>query len=439
MYLYGASGHAKVIIDILKAVGEPINGLIDDNPEVEQLQGIPVEHGYSGQTPLIISIGSNFVRKKIANKIGKGFGTAVHPSAIVSPTSRIGEGSVVMQGAIVQAEANIGRHCIINTGASVDHECKIDDYVHISPHATLCGNVSVGEGSWVGAGSTIVQGVTIGKWSVIGAGTIVARNVPDGVLVVGDRMQRIRDITPEMLNKLNRRGIDYLNEFLLSANECLKYTTATRSVIIGAGTYGEVYLAYLQEAGIEIVGFLDDNKELHGKFVKGVPVLGGTDLLESLKESYQIEAVYCPIGNNKLRVKVLSRADKLGYAIPNFIHESVLISPNTKIGEKGVYILPSTVIMPYTTIDNYVMISMNAKIAHHSVLKEGTFISTGVNFGASIVANKYSYIGISATIMTGVKTVGEDCLIGAGAVVIKDVPDKAVMAGVPAKVLRIKS
>lgn len=206
MYLYGASGHAKVIIDILKAVGEPINGLIDDNPEVEQLQGIPVEHGYSGQTPLIISIGSNFVRKKIANKIGKGFGTAVHPSAIVSPTSRIGEGSVVMQGAIVQAEANIGRHCIINTGASVDHECKIDDYVHISPHATLCGNVSVGEGSWVGAGSTIVQGVTIGKWSVIGAGTIVARNVPDGVLVVGDRMQRIRDITPEMLNKLNRRG-----------------------------------------------------------------------------------------------------------------------------------------------------------------------------------------------------------------------------------------
>lgn len=206
MYLYGASGHAKVIIDILKAVGESINGLIDDNPEVEQLQGYAVEHGYSGQTPLIISIGSNFVRKKIAERIGANYGTAIHPSAIVSPTARIGEGSVVMQGAIVQTEVNIGRHCIINTGASVDHECKIDDYVHISPHATLCGNVSVGEGTWVGAGSTIVQGIRIGKWSVIGAGTVVARNVPDGVLVVGDRIQRIRDITPEMLNKLNRGG-----------------------------------------------------------------------------------------------------------------------------------------------------------------------------------------------------------------------------------------
>ena len=94
--------------------------------------------------------------------------------------------------------------------------------------------------------------------------------------------------------------------------------------------------------------------------------------------------------------------------------------------------------MPYVTIKNYVMISMNSNIAHHSVLEEGTFISTGVNFGASIVAHKYSYIGISATIMTGVKELGEDCLIGAGAVVIKDIPDNAVVAGVPAKILRIK-
>lgn len=212
-----------------------------------------------------------------------------------------------------------------------------------------------------------------------------------------------------------------------------------RSIIIGAGTYGEVYLAYLQEAGINIVGFLDDNKGLHGKFVKGIPVLGGIDLLGILKENYNVEAVYCPIGNNKLRVEVLSMADKLGYAIPNFIHESVLISPNTKIGEKGVYILPRTVIMPHTTLDNYVMISVGANIIHHTHLCEGVFVSNGVNVGASLKVEKYAYLGMGSTIMTGVKTLGEDCLIGAGAVVIKDVPDKAVMAGVPAKVLRIKS
>lgn len=210
-----------------------------------------------------------------------------------------------------------------------------------------------------------------------------------------------------------------------------------KSIIIGAGTYGEVYLAYLQEAGVEIIGFLDDNKDLHGSLVKGIRVLGSIDLLPYLRDVYQVEAVYCPIGNNKLRTQFLSLAKHLGYQIPNFIHSSVIISPSVVLGE-GVYILLNTSIMPYVTIKNYVMISMNSNIAHHSVLEEGTFISTGVNFGASIVAHKYSYIGISATIMTGVKELGEDCLIGAGAVVIKDIPDNAVVAGVPAKILRIK-
>ncbi|KAB4013266.1 sialic acid O-acetyltransferase, partial [Bacteroides uniformis] len=95
-------------------------------------------------------------------------------------------------------------------------------------------------------------------------------------------------------------------------------------------------------------------------------------------------------------------------------------------------------IMPYTKIENFVMISMGVNVAHHSILHEGTFLSTGVNFGASIIANKYAYIGISATIMTGVHELGENCLIGAGAVVIKDVPQNAIMAGIPAKVLKYK-
>ena len=149
-----------------------------------------------------------------------------------------------------------------------------------------------------------------------------------------------------------------------------------KSVIIGAGTYGEVYLAYLLEAGVEIVGFLDDNKELHGKKVRDIPVLGGTDLLESLKQTMQIEAVYCPIGNNKLRVKFLIKANLLGYKTPNYIHPSVVMSPDVKIGE-GVYILLGTHVMPHVVIEDYVMISMGVNIAHHSVLQQGTFVSTG--------------------------------------------------------------
>ncbi len=208
-----------------------------------------------------------------------------------------------------------------------------------------------------------------------------------------------------------------------------------KSVIIGAGTYGEVYLAYLQEAGIDIVGFIDDNPDFQGKYIRDIPVLGGIDMLQSLKNDMGIEAVYCPLGNNHLRTKFLKLSQELGYKTPSFVHNSVVISPNVTIGN-GVYILLGTTIMPHTTIDDFVMISMGVHVAHHVHLKTGTFLSTGCNFGASIIAKEYSYCGIGSTIMTGIHSLGTNCLIGAGAVVIKDVPDNAVVAGVPAKILK---
>lgn len=208
-----------------------------------------------------------------------------------------------------------------------------------------------------------------------------------------------------------------------------------KSIIIGAGTYGEVYLAYLQEAGIEIVGFVDDNPDLQGNYVKGLPVLGTIENLQHLKYKCDADAVYCPIGNNKLRVRFLEYAKSLGYKTPCFIHSSVMMHSSVTVGD-GVYILLGAKLMPYTKIDDYVMISMNALVAHHNHLKRGTFISTGVNFGASITANENSYIGIGATIMTGVHNLGKNCIVGAGAVVIHDVPDNAVVAGVPAKIIK---
>ena len=210
-----------------------------------------------------------------------------------------------------------------------------------------------------------------------------------------------------------------------------------KSVIIGAGTYGEVYLAFLQEAGVNVVGFLDDDPKYANQSVRNIPVIGPIAKLEILRETEGVEAVYCPLGNNMLRVKFLSMARRLGYKTPNYIHPSVIISPNVSIGE-GVYVLLGTTIMPHTIIKDFVMISMGVHLAHHSVLDEGVFLSTGCNFGASIHAFRYAYCGISSTIMTGIHELGEDCLIGAGAVVIRDVPDRAVVAGVPAKVLKIK-
>ena len=185
MYLYGASGHAKVIIDIIKSMGMPIDGIFDDNINIFNLKGFDVKHNWKGESPIIISIGYNEVRKRIAEKLNCKFAKAIHSSAIISPSVSIGEGSVVVAGAIINADAIVGKHCIINTGASVGHECVISDFVHIAPHSTLCGNVYVGEGSWVGAGAVVIPGIKIGKWCTIGAGAVVIRDVPDNAVVAG--------------------------------------------------------------------------------------------------------------------------------------------------------------------------------------------------------------------------------------------------------------
>ncbi len=211
-----------------------------------------------------------------------------------------------------------------------------------------------------------------------------------------------------------------------------------RAVIFGAGTHGEAYLSYFRECGINVVGFLDDNVFQLGSSVRGVPILGRFQELPQLITLYGIDAAFCPLGNNKLRCKLLLWAKELGLNIPNFIHPVANASSNAIIAQEGVYILPGTVIWPWSSLGRFVMINANSQVAHHTTLGDGVFLSSGVNCGASITVNDYAYLGMGSTIMTGVNTLGEDCLIGAGAVVIKDVPDGAVVAGVPAKVLKYK-
>ena len=186
VYLYGASGHAKVVKDIAKLTGVDVLCLIDDNPEVRILDGLSVVHSAEGLSPLVITIGDCRIRRKIVEKLGeKSYLTLVHPKSILADTAKLGNGTVVMAGAIMNPNVIVGNHCIINTGASLDHDVKIGDFVHIAPHSTLCGCVEVGEGTWIGAGSTIIQGIHIGKDCMIGAGAVVIRDVPDKAVVAG--------------------------------------------------------------------------------------------------------------------------------------------------------------------------------------------------------------------------------------------------------------
>lgn len=197
VYLYGASGHAKVIKDIVEATDRHIYGVVDDNRNLNVFETLPVMHSATGKSPFIISIGSNSIRKRIAESLKSEYSMAIHPSAVVTGSAKIDAGTVVMAGAIINPGAIIGRHCIINTGVSVDHECILEDYVHLSPHATLCGNVKVGEGSWIGAGAVVIQGIRIGKWSIVGAGAVVTRDVPDYTEVIGVPARPVKSLDKE--------------------------------------------------------------------------------------------------------------------------------------------------------------------------------------------------------------------------------------------------
>lgn len=201
-------------------------------------------------------------------------------------------------------------------------------------------------------------------------------------------------------------------------------------IIIGAGTYGQVYAEYLKDS-YTVLGFYDDNPEIIGQEINGVKVVDKVEEAFNLKKEI---AVFVPIGNNAVRVELLKEFEDKGFYIPSFIHPQAIVHSSVLLG-KAVYILPGTNIMPLTSIGDYCMMSVNTVVSHHTILEQGVFLSFGVNIGASMVLEKYTYVGIGATIMTGVKSVGEKSLIGAGAVIIRDVPDGATVVGNPGRVL----
>lgn len=192
--LFGGSGHAKVIADLIQLQGDTLGVVYDDNPEGKEINGTPVRYAANLEVndPLIISIGSNEIRRLIAGRYPVDYAKVIAPSAQISRSVQIDDGTVVMHGAIIQVESKIGKHCIINTGASVDHECIVGDFAHIAPHSTLCGNVHVGEGAFIGAGATVIPGIKIGKWATVAAGATVVCDVPDRAVVAGVPAKIIR-------------------------------------------------------------------------------------------------------------------------------------------------------------------------------------------------------------------------------------------------------
>ena len=188
--IYGASGHSKVIIEILEKKGENIHGLYDDDPEKKMLLSYRVSNEKSflklSNLNWIIGIGDNAIRKKIAENNSLNYKAIIDTGTNISKRAMVGSGTVIMPGVTINSSVVIGQHVIVNTNASIDHDCILMDYVHISPNATLCGGVNIGEGSHIGSGAVIIPGIKIGKWVRVGAGSVIIKDISDNTTIVGN-------------------------------------------------------------------------------------------------------------------------------------------------------------------------------------------------------------------------------------------------------------
>lgn len=192
----GAGGHAKVCIELFRAMGEEVAYCVGNSDSPDQCLDVPVLQGdeqlehlkKDGYTRLFVAIGSNTLRDRLATasvNMGYLLVNAVSPQAIISPSATLGHGVAVMPGAVINASTVIGDLAIINTGATIDHDCRIGRAVHIAPQCALAGNVEVQALSFLGIGCKVIPDTRIGERVVVGAGGVVIAHVESGSKLVG--------------------------------------------------------------------------------------------------------------------------------------------------------------------------------------------------------------------------------------------------------------
>jgi len=198
--IIGASGHGKVIADIIIKSGDIILGFLDDNKKEDdffcQYPILGKSNDYKKfqeECEFVIAIGNAEIREKISLLCsGVKWYTAIHPQAIISSIDvSIGEGTVVMANAVINSGASIGKHCIINTSSVVEHDNIISDFAHISVGAKLAGTVSVGRKTWIGIGATVKNNINICDNCMIGAGAVVVKNIEEEGIYVGVPCKKI--------------------------------------------------------------------------------------------------------------------------------------------------------------------------------------------------------------------------------------------------------
>ncbi len=209
--IFGSSGHARVVLaELLKLKNYKVLGFIDNtfntgrvidqrkNKKYKILGDIKyLKKIYDKDIYGIIGVGSNFLRKKIANetnKIIKNFkwSSVISKNSIISEDVKIDVGSLIISGSIINTGTKIGKHCIINTSSSIDHDNIFKDFSSTGPRTTTGGKVKLGLCSHIGIAATVKNNVTIHNHTVIGAKSLVLKNCEKNSIYFGSPAIKIR-------------------------------------------------------------------------------------------------------------------------------------------------------------------------------------------------------------------------------------------------------
>jgi sugar O-acyltransferase (sialic acid O-acetyltransferase NeuD family) len=219
---------------------------------------------------------------------------------------------------------------------------------------------------------------------------------------------------------------------------CFQKNSAERIPVLGlgAGGHAKVVIEILQlDGSYEMVGLLDPNIELRGRSVLEVPVLGDDTQLQPLYQQGIRHAFIGvgSVGDTTSRQRLYHLASTHGMQLVNAIHPSAVIAPSAIIGQ-GVTIMPNAVVHTCATLGANVVVNTAAVVEHDCVIGDHVHIASGACLASTVQVGEGAHIGLGAAIRQ-CQRIGRHAIVAAGAVVVNDVPDHAVVAGVPARII----
>jgi acetyltransferase EpsM len=206
-----------------------------------------------------------------------------------------------------------------------------------------------------------------------------------------------------------------------------------RAIVFGSSYQGRIALEILRTQGNhKILGFLDDDASKHGTVIDGLSVLGGFNWVKENVDK-DISALVA-IGNNDTRVKISKELRAHGIKLLNAIHPSAVIMRNIVMG-RGNLICAGVILVAGTRLENDIVVNTGVTVDHDSIVKSGAYLSPGVHTAGRVSIGRGTFIGLGTIIGPGV-SIGDQCIIGAGSLVLSDLPSKVFVQGSPAKVIR---